>query len=107
MQLGVAVAKPLAKGDMGIEFGCAYKLDKDTSVKAKVCTLARATDKSGWRLASGSLVAGCESWRRATCSAACGGQPQRAADRDGQGGIAILAARMCPKRAITAVRLLI
>ena len=36
MQLGVAVAKPLAKPDVGIEFGCAYKLDKDTSVKAKV-----------------------------------------------------------------------
>jgi voltage-dependent anion channel protein 2 len=36
MQLGVAVAKPLAKPDMSIEFGCAYKLDKDTSVKAKV-----------------------------------------------------------------------
>ena len=36
MQVGVAVAKPLAKPDMNIEFGCAYKLDKDTSVKAKV-----------------------------------------------------------------------
>jgi len=36
MQLGVAVAKPVSKGDMGIEFGCAYKLDKDTSIKAKV-----------------------------------------------------------------------
>jgi len=36
MQLGVAVAKPLAKPDMNIEFGCAYKLDKDTGVKAKV-----------------------------------------------------------------------
>ena len=43
MQLGVAVAKPIQKGDMGIEFGCAYKLDKDTSVKAKVC--ARASER--------------------------------------------------------------
>jgi len=36
MQVGVNVAKPLAKPDVGIEFGCAYKLDKDTTVKAKV-----------------------------------------------------------------------
>jgi len=36
MQLGVALAKPLAKPDVGIEFGMAYKLDKDTTVKAKV-----------------------------------------------------------------------
>ena len=104
MQLGVAVAKPLAKGDMGIEFGCAYKLDKDTSVKAKVCTLARATDKSGWRLAGGWLRELATSnlqrsvWRAATA---------RSGPRRWQGGIAILAARMCPTRAITAVRLLI
>jgi voltage-dependent anion channel protein 2 len=36
MQLGVAIAKPLAKPDVSIEFGTAYKLDKDTTVKAKV-----------------------------------------------------------------------
>ena len=36
MQLGVAIAKPLAKADVAIEFGTAYKLDKDTTVKAKV-----------------------------------------------------------------------
>ena len=36
MQLGVSLAKPLAKSDVAIEFGCAYKLDKDTTVKAKV-----------------------------------------------------------------------
>jgi len=36
MQLGVLIAKPLAKSDLSIEFGTAYKLDKDTSVKAKV-----------------------------------------------------------------------
>jgi len=36
MQLGVSIAKPLSKPDCAIEFGTAYKLDKDTSVKAKV-----------------------------------------------------------------------
>jgi voltage-dependent anion channel protein 2 len=36
MQLGVSIEKPLAKPDMTIEFGTAYKLDKDTTVKAKV-----------------------------------------------------------------------
>lgn len=36
MQLGVSLAKPLAKPDVAIQFGCAYKLDKDTSVKGKV-----------------------------------------------------------------------
>jgi voltage-dependent anion channel protein 2 len=36
MQLGVNIAKPLAKNDVKIEFGTAYKLDKDTTVKAKV-----------------------------------------------------------------------
>lgn len=36
MQVGVSVAKPLSKPDMDIEFGLAYKLDKDTSVKSKV-----------------------------------------------------------------------
>lgn len=36
MQVGVGLSKPLAKPDVGIEFGCAYKLDKDTTVKAKV-----------------------------------------------------------------------
>jgi voltage-dependent anion channel protein 2 len=36
MQLGVAIAKPLSKPDVAIEFGTAYKLDKDTTVKAKV-----------------------------------------------------------------------
>ena len=36
MQLGVAIAKPLAKADVAIEFGTAYKLDKDTTVKSKV-----------------------------------------------------------------------
>jgi len=36
MQLGVAVGKPLSKPDVNIEFGTAYKLDGDTTVKAKV-----------------------------------------------------------------------
>ena len=36
MQLGVNITKPLAKPDVAIEFGTAYKLDKDTAVKAKV-----------------------------------------------------------------------
>jgi voltage-dependent anion channel protein 2 len=36
MQLGVDIAKPLSKSDMSIVFGAAYKLDKDTAVKAKV-----------------------------------------------------------------------
>ena len=36
MQLGVAIDKPLSKPDVRIEFGTAYKLDKDTTVKAKV-----------------------------------------------------------------------
>ena len=36
MQLGVAIGKPLSKADINIEFGTAYKLDKDTTVKAKV-----------------------------------------------------------------------
>ena len=36
MQLGVLITKPLAKPDVGIQFGTAYKLDKDTTVKAKV-----------------------------------------------------------------------
>ena len=36
MQLGVEIAKPLAKPDVAIQFGTAYKLDKDTTVKAKV-----------------------------------------------------------------------
>jgi voltage-dependent anion channel protein 2 len=36
MQLGVALSKPLAKPDVGIEFGTAYKIDKDTTVKGKV-----------------------------------------------------------------------
>jgi len=36
MQLGVSLAKPLAKSDVAIQFGCAYKLDKDTTVKGKV-----------------------------------------------------------------------
>jgi len=36
MQLGVSLAKPLAKSDVAIQFGCAYKLDKDTAVKMKV-----------------------------------------------------------------------
>jgi voltage-dependent anion channel protein 2 len=35
MQLGVQITKPMAK-DVAIEFGTAYKLDKDTTVKAKV-----------------------------------------------------------------------
>jgi len=30
------VSKPLAKPEVDIEFGCAYKLDKDTTVKGKV-----------------------------------------------------------------------
>jgi voltage-dependent anion channel protein 2 len=37
MQLGVALERALGKKkDVNIEFGCAYKLDKDTSCKAKV-----------------------------------------------------------------------
>jgi len=36
MQVGVNLSKPLAKRDVDIEFGCAYKLDKDTTVKSKV-----------------------------------------------------------------------
>jgi len=36
MQVGVNLSKPLAKPDVDIEFGSAYKLDKDTAVKAKV-----------------------------------------------------------------------
>lgn len=36
MQLGVALAKPLSKPDVAIEFGCNYQLDGDTKVKAKV-----------------------------------------------------------------------
>jgi len=36
MQVGVNLSKPLAKPDVDIEFGCAYKLDKDTTVKSKV-----------------------------------------------------------------------
>lgn len=36
MQVGVNLSKPLAKPDVGIEFGCAYKLDKDTATKCKV-----------------------------------------------------------------------
>jgi len=36
MQVGVNLSKPLSKPDTDIEFGCAYKLDKDTSVKSKV-----------------------------------------------------------------------
>jgi len=36
MQVGVDLSKPLSKGDVDIEFGCAYKLDKDTTVKGKV-----------------------------------------------------------------------
>ena len=32
----VRAAKPLSKPDVAIEFGTAYKLDKDTTVKAKV-----------------------------------------------------------------------
>jgi len=36
MQVGVNLSKPLSKPDVDIEFGCAYKLDKDTAVKGKV-----------------------------------------------------------------------
>jgi len=36
MQVGVAIGKPLSKPDVNIEFGTAYKLDKDTMVKVKV-----------------------------------------------------------------------
>lgn len=36
MQVGVNLSKPLAKPDFDIEFGCQYKLDKDTTVKGKV-----------------------------------------------------------------------
>ena len=36
MQVGVGLSKPLNKPDTDIEFGCAYKLDKDTTVKARV-----------------------------------------------------------------------
>jgi len=36
MQVGVNLSKPLSKPDTDIEFGCAYKLDGDTSVKGKV-----------------------------------------------------------------------
>ena len=36
MLLGVSLAKPLTTPDVGIEFGCSYKLDKDTTVKGKV-----------------------------------------------------------------------
>jgi len=36
LQIGVDLCKPLEKADLGIEFGCAYKLDKETSVKGKV-----------------------------------------------------------------------
>lgn len=36
LQLGVALSKPLAKAGVGMEFGCAYKLDKATNVKGKV-----------------------------------------------------------------------
>jgi voltage-dependent anion channel protein 2 len=38
MQVGVTLSKPLAKGEVDIDFGCAYKLDKDTTVKGKVDT---------------------------------------------------------------------
>ena len=38
MQVGVQVSKPLAKTEVDIEFGLAYKLDKDTTVKSKVAS---------------------------------------------------------------------
>ena len=36
MQVGGELCKAAKKSDVGLTFGCAYKLDKDTSVKAKV-----------------------------------------------------------------------
>jgi len=36
MQVGVNLSKKLNKADVDIDFGCAYKLDKDTAVKGKV-----------------------------------------------------------------------
>jgi len=36
MQVGVAVKKPLSAAAFGVDFGCQYKLDKDTTVKSKV-----------------------------------------------------------------------
>lgn len=35
MQVAVNLSKPLAKPDVDIDFGCLYKLDKDTIVKGK------------------------------------------------------------------------
>ena len=36
MQVGAEITKAASKSDVDLAFGCAYKLDKDTSIKGKV-----------------------------------------------------------------------
>ena len=36
MQVGAELSKAMNKSDVALAFGCAYKLDKDTTVKSKV-----------------------------------------------------------------------
>merc|ERR1719352_2228384 len=36
MQVGTSITKAMKKDTVGLAFGCIYKMDKDTTVKAKV-----------------------------------------------------------------------